>query len=137
MASFCNVSIMTFFLLATGAFLASPGLAFEANEQDLALPPESSSSDDEDLLSSKDIHSYLVHCRNKIGPKCGPLFFRLIFLGESSDMFTSCCEQLINIGVGCHNALTNSISLRPEFSDKGPLYHKNRVHVWRFCNLLM
>ena len=138
MASFCNVSIMAFLLLlATGAFLASPGLAFEANERDpAALAPESPSSDDEGILSSPDVHSYLVHCRDKVGPKCGTLFVEKIFLGKSEEIPTSCCTRLVNVvGLSCHNALTNALILRPEFSDKAHIYRKNRIHVWKYCEL--
>ena len=131
MASFCNVSILAFLLLATVAFLASPGMAFQANEQDYAPAPN------ENILVAPDVENYLVRCLKKLSKGCGPLFFERIFLNETKDLSTSCCHDMVQMGLSCHNAMTNAIILRPEFSDKAALYHKNRIHIWKLCNLLI
>lgn len=122
MASFCNGFFIAFFLLACGVFLASPGLASEAHEQ-YTLP--------------QDFVNYVKQCRTKLSQECGLIFFDGIFLGESNLLTPSCCQQLVTMGIGCHNAMTEALITRPEFNDKAPLYLAKRAHVWQMCQLFI
>lgn len=132
MASFCNVSIMTFFLLASAVFLASPGLAFQVNEQDIGLPPKPSNAQD---ILPPDFRKYLVECAKKLSKECGPIFYTRIFIGENNEIPTSCCQELLGRGLDCHNAVTEAVVSRPEFSNNATLYLTRSVQTWKECGL--
>ena len=136
MASFCKVSIMAFFLLASGAFLSSPALAFEANEQDFSLASEPSSSSDQDIIPPA-LRHYLFQCLKKLGEECRPLFFAKIFIGEKNEIPTSCCQNLVQMGDKCHTAITNAVISRPEFSGNATLFHTRSDETWTTCIRLL
>ena len=136
MASFCKVSIMAFFLLASGAFLSSPALAFQANEQDFSLASEPSSSSEQDIIPPA-LRHYLFQCLEKLGEECRPLFFARIFIGEKNEIPTSCCQNLVQMGDKCHTAITNAVISRPEFSGNATLFRTRSDETWTTCSQLV
>ncbi|KAJ9678674.1 hypothetical protein PVL29_020762 [Vitis rotundifolia] len=136
MASFCKVSIIAFFLLASGAFLSSPALAFQANEQDFNLAPEPSSSSDQDIIPPA-LRRYLFQCLKKEGEECSLLFFARIFIGEKNEIPTSCCQDLVQMGDKCHTAITNAVISTPEFSDNATLFRTRSDETWTTCSRLV
>ena len=136
MASFCKVSIMAFFLLASGAFLSSPALAFQASEQDFSLASEPSSSSEQDIIPPA-LRHYLFQCLERLGEECRPLFFARIFIGEKNEIPTSCCQNLVQMGDKCHTAITNAVISRPEFSGNATLFRTRSDETWTTCIRLL
>ncbi|RVW39305.1 hypothetical protein CK203_103063 [Vitis vinifera] len=106
MASFCKVSVMAFVLLASGAFLSSPALAFEANEQDFSLASEPSSSSDQDIIPPALRIICFNASRSWMGDKChtaitNAVISRPEFSGNAtlfrtrSDETWTTCSQLV------------------------------------------
>ncbi|RVW68861.1 hypothetical protein CK203_064655 [Vitis vinifera] len=84
---------MAFFLLASGAFLSSPALAFQAKEQDFSLASEPSSSSDQDIIPPA-LRHYLFQCLEKLGEECRPLFFARIFIVAMQPYFVQDLRRL-------------------------------------------
>ena len=133
MASFCKVSIISFFVLASGVFLSSPTQAIRTSEQDFGLAFEPSSDNGEDNIPI-DLRHYLDECIKKIGAECGPVFFTRTFIGKKNVIPASCCQKLLDMGEECHNALTESVISRPEFRANATLYETRAVDVWNMCS---
>ncbi|KAJ9678666.1 hypothetical protein PVL29_020754 [Vitis rotundifolia] len=136
MASFCKVSIIAFFLLASGAFLSSPALAFQANEQDFSLASEPSSSSDPGIIPPA-LRHYLFQCLDKLGKESGPLFFARIFIGEKNEIPTTSLQHLVQMGYKCHSAITNAVISRPEFSDNATLFRTRSDELWTTSSRLV
>ena len=133
MESFCKVSIIAFFVLASGVFLSSPTQAIRTSEQDFGLAFEPSSDNGEDIIPIE-LRHYLDECLKKIGEECGPVFFTRIIIGNKNVIPASCCQKLLDMGEECHNALTESVISRPEFRANATLYETRAVDVWNMCS---
>ena len=133
MESFCKVSIIAFFVLASGVFLSSPTQAIRTSEQDFGLAFEPSSDNGEDIIPIELCH-YLDECLKKIGEKCMPVFFTRIIICKKNVIPASCCQKLLDMGEECHNALTKSAISRPEFRANATLYETRVVDVWNMCS---
>ena len=132
MASFCKISVIVFFVLASGVLLSSPTQAFRTSEQDFGLALEPSSGNGEDIIPIE-VHHYLDECLKKIGKDCGPLFFTIIFIGKKNEIPVSCCQKLVDMGEECHDTITRTVFSRPEFSANATLYESRAVQAWNIC----
>lgn len=133
MASLRKVSIIAFFLLASGVLLSSTAQAFRANKQDFDLASEPSPNNGEDIIG-EDLFHYVEECLKKLGQECGPKFFITIFIGEKSGISTSCCQRLVDMGKECHDIITSSVFSRPEFTDNETVYQKRSDDAWKMCS---
>ena len=132
MANFCKVSVIAFFVLASGVILSSPTQAFRSSELDFGLALEPSSGNGEDIIPIE-VYHYLDECLWKIGNECGPMFFTRIFIGMKNEIPVSCCKKLVDMGEECHDIITQSFFSRPEFSANATLYETRAVQAWNMC----
>ena len=106
MESFCKVSVIAFFVLASWVFLSSPTQAIRASEQDFGLAFEPSSDNGEDIIPIELLRHYLDECLKKIGEECRPMFFTRIFIGKKNAIPASCCQKLLDMEEECHEILS-------------------------------
>ncbi|OVA10616.1 Prolamin-like domain [Macleaya cordata] len=119
---------MMMLFLACIAVMVAPGLGLEENDAaaeapsiNEGLPPE----------PSQGFYDYLDNCTANVPAECGLEIVAALL--KTEDVSYDCCENLIEMGKDCHDALVETIGTIDTFKSLASELPQRGSEVWNYC----
>ncbi len=136
MAKFTSFAAILVWFLATVIGVLVPKVASNFSGESIAPSPEYGVEDSPDFIESGEYEAnFLDTCTKQISNECGTAIFTSIFL-KNEVITEDCCQQLVKMGLRCHNGLVRNIISIPEFKANQSITLPRSTKIWNKCTLV-